>query len=277
MKCAYFLVVMNLHWMVVGHVFSQGDVSTTSLAVATCARAAALASAIDFCFVIMAILSPLAHAFIQFYNLGILRLSIHQIHLHRSMVVSGSLFAFIHIILSVIGWCIDPTLSFNSTHLYRVASVSYISGIIMLICLIGAGVTGYELSINLSAPISSLLHLPFSFLFFIAFSVHGYEHLMGEPLGDYMILVTSLICVGSYLIFFFALPVRRMEVDFRQSVWGDVIREVFLFFFFLFLFCVFFFFFFFLTTRKIRFGSGQNYIALCARIGGPNLRRCFVS
>jgi hypothetical protein len=224
MRIAYFVVIVNLHWMAVGHVFSTGDVSSLVLTIATCARAAGFAAAIDFCFVAVALLSPLTHVFTQFFNMGIMRLSIHQIHLHRSMAVSGGFFAFLHIVLHAIAWCLDPNVTVSGNQLYSLTSIAFITGIFMVVGFVGAGVTGYELSINLSSPISGSLHLPLSIVGFIAFFGHGYAQLLGAPLGDYMVLGTFFVCVGSYIIFFFAVPVQRMEVDFKKSVWGDVIR-----------------------------------------------------
>lgn len=225
MKWVFTIVMMNLHWMMVGHVFEQNRVEFGTLTLITCARAAAFAAAIDFCFVAMSLLSPLAHTFVQFFNLGIMRLSIHKIHIHRSMVVSGCVFTIIHVTLHVVSWCITPSIQMNGRDMYRLDSASFITGVVMVCALVVSGLTGYFLKVNLYAPISAATHLPVSLLFFFFLFGHGFEKVLGVPLGDYMIIGTFAICAGALIIFFFAVPMNRKEVDFKQSVWGDVIRE----------------------------------------------------
>lgn len=225
MRCAYLLVVVNLHWMMVGHVFEQSQIELGPLALTVSARAAAFASAIDFCFVIMALLSPLVHTFVHFYNLGVLRLSFHQIHIHRSMSVSGCVFAVIHITLHVVAWCINPATQVEGKDIYQLNSVAFITGLVLVITLVGAGISGFNLKVNLYSPKSAALHLPFSLLFFVTLFGHGFEKVLGAPLGDYMVVGMFAICAGSFIIFVFAVPMSRKEVDFKRSVWGDVIRE----------------------------------------------------
>jgi hypothetical protein len=95
-KVSWYLAVVCMHFVAVGHYLLNIDTSLpnpsnpTILAVA---RAAGFIAAIDSCFVVLALISPIVRFLVRYHNIR----SWHQLNFHKSMAWCTCIFTIIHI------------------------------------------------------------------------------------------------------------------------------------------------------------------------------------
>jgi hypothetical protein len=99
----------------------------------------------------------------------------------------------------------------------------------MVICFSGALCTGWATSLKQSYPIFPFSHLLLACIGFSAFFLHGFQQILGDPIGDYLILGVFLTSVAIYALFIFVSKMRQLGVNHHLSYFGDLENPQYMF------------------------------------------------
>ena len=205
MRVVYYVVIMNLHMIAIGHAFESTAYPSSLI---TCSYAFALLASVDLSLLIVGSLSSLHQLLGQLFNFGFLR---QQLYNHKDMAYSALFFASLHILLHAIQWIISPNIQFHSRIIYSTRSPSFITGVVTVVGFAGAALSAYKPGVH------SLLYLPLASLGLVSFFCHGYQGVIASPLGSILTFSLLLLCACVCILFFLFHPLQLTKVS--TSIW----------------------------------------------------------
>ncbi len=198
----FYAFLLDLNITLVGYVASATELPP----MLSIARTAALLASMDISFVVLSILAPLSQLIYSYLNFGGAHHSIHKLHFHRNMAFNALLFSVIHIVVHVITWIIDPSTIYNNKTLHSIQNPSFITGIVMFLSFSFASITGYT-----RKAFSS--HIVLALIGTLAFFFHGFQKILGPPIGDYLVIGTLLTSLVIYTFFNVLNPINKLQIE----------------------------------------------------------------
>ncbi|EFA75144.1 hypothetical protein PPL_11218 [Heterostelium album PN500] len=179
--------IIGLHFASCGYVIATTS-NTLPLSILV-ARVGAFWIFIDYCLLLTTISSPILQIVYRYFHSNVSSHAIHKIHFHRTMAINLMFAIVVHVTGHIVTWSMNPNFRTEEDNvLVYTYNIPIVTGFAMLLTI---GLT--LLSGFLYQGRWFYVHIPLALITTMFFYIHGYQRLLGPPVGDRMVMMFSVL------------------------------------------------------------------------------------